>query len=159
MPAKIYRLSLEWKPTNSNDESIDRFSLDARLDGVLFLDLVREWELGHMPGQEKDIAGSYAGLQMWNVGSLYQWLNAPPPNYDCAEKDEHKAVLLGCSCGVLDCWPLESDITMTDQQVIWSNFRQPFRKETWSYDSFGPFTFHRTQYEAEVRHAIANAPA
>lgn len=159
MPEKIYRLSLEWKPNDPSDEYVAPWVLEARLDGTSLLDLVREWELEHVPEQEKEIAGGYAGLQRWNADNLYEWLNEPVPGYEYPEDTERKATLLGCSCGVLDCWPLEVSVTITEQNVIWSDFLQPFRRKSWSYDGFGPFTFHRAQYEAEVRRAIANAPA
>lgn len=154
MPEKIYHLSLEWKPVENIP---DRFSLEIRLDDTLFIDLVREWELEHVPEREKELAGSYSGLRMWNASSLFQWIGEVDPSW--GDYEPEKASLLSCECGELGCWPLEADVTLTDQRAIWSSFVQPHRSETWSYDGFGPFTFHCAQYEAEVRRAIANAPA
>lgn len=156
MPEKIYRLSLEWKPLA---DIPDRFALETRLDDTLLLDLVREWEFEHVPEQEKDIAAGYAQLQPWYLHLLRAWLGEPVPETEYSDISGKTALLSCACCGIVDCWPLLVDITLTEEHVIWSDFLQPYRRHTWSYDGFGPFTFWRAQYEAEVRRAIANAPA
>lgn len=157
MSSHIYHLTLEWKLGDPGSEYDDCYTLEAQLDGVSLLALVRDWELQHVPEGEKDIAGAYAGLQTMNAPTLYKWLSEPVPGF-YGWSTERKVCLVGCSCGVLDCWPLEAEVTVTETQVTWSGFQQPFRRESWSYEGFGPFTFKRTQYEAEVRRALANVP-
>ena len=61
--------------------------------------------------------------------------------------------LLGCQCGVMACWPLMARIAIGPNDVVWSDFEQPYRPER-DYSAFGPFFFVRAQYEAAVR-AIA----
>ncbi|MFC6592141.1 hypothetical protein ACFP81_09095 [Deinococcus lacus] len=155
MTEKICRLSLKWQPLA---DIPDRFALETRLDDTPFIDLVREWELEHVPEQEKELAGDYMELRFWSLGSSLIWLKSLYLKPQKLSSGSGRATLLGCPCGILECWPLEADITITDEHVIWSNFLQPHRPDTWSYDGFGPFTFHRAQYEAEVRRAIASAP-
>ena len=59
------------------------------------------------------------------------------------------APVLGCSCGVWECWPLEARIALTPTTVTWSSFRQPFRKQ-WGDLPIGPFVFDRDAYETAL---------
>ena len=61
------------------------------------------------------------------------------------------APLLGCPCGIWECWPLTARIAVTATTVTWSSFRQPHR-EQWGELPLGPFAFAREAYEA----ALAN---
>ena len=56
--------------------------------------------------------------------------------------------VLGCACGIVDCWPLLVRIDVDAEWVVWRDFRHGFRD--WSYDGLGPFRFDRGEYEAEV---------
>ncbi|MCX4764180.1 hypothetical protein OG562_25120 [Streptomyces sp. NBC_01275] len=58
--------------------------------------------------------------------------------------------VLGCTCGVWECWPLTADITPTPATITWSSFRQPHRAQ-WGELPIGPFVFDRTAYEAALR--------
>lgn len=156
MPEKIYHLSLKWKPVENIP---NRFALEVRLDDTLLIDLVREWELKHVPEQDKGIAGGYAQLRPWHTGLLRAWLGEPIPETEYSDVSGKTALLSCACCGIVDCWPLLVDIAFTQDHTSWSDFLQPFRRKSWSYGGFGPFTFHRAQYEAEVRRAMADAPA
>ena len=59
-----------------------------------------------------------------------------------------KAAVLGCTCGVVDCWLLQVRITLSGSSVRWSEFGQ-FHRPGWKYD-LGPFEFEREQYESEL---------
>jgi hypothetical protein len=41
--------------------------------------------------------------------------------------------LLGCDCGEVGCWPLESPVLVDDGPVTWRGFTQPFRPTTTSH--------------------------
>ncbi len=55
-----------------------------------------------------------------------------------------KATVLGCTCGIIECWFLQVRIELSPKMVVWSEFAQ-FHRPHWRYD-FGPFTFERKQY-------------
>jgi hypothetical protein len=55
-----------------------------------------------------------------------------------------KATVLGCTCGIIECWFLMVRITLLDDVVIWSDFEQ-FHRD-WVY-ALGPFVFDRAAYE------------
>ena len=57
-----------------------------------------------------------------------------------------KATVLGCSCGIIDCWFLQVRVRLLSEVVVWSEFEQ-FHRPHWRYD-LGPITFDRRQYEA-----------
>jgi hypothetical protein len=59
-----------------------------------------------------------------------------------------KATVLGCSCGIVDCWFLLVRVQVLPSLVIWSEFGQ-FHRPEWHY-GLGPFTFDRRQYEGEL---------
>lgn len=61
-----------------------------------------------------------------------------------------KTPLLGCECGEWGCWPLMAQITVTDDDVVWDSFEQPYRRSR-DYSRFGPFCFERRQYEAALQ--------
>lgn len=61
--------------------------------------------------------------------------------------------LLGCTCGVWECWPLLADVTTTSETVTWSSFRQPHR-QAWGELPLGPFPFDRPTYEDALTHAV-----
>lgn len=50
-----------------------------------------------------------------------------------------KTVLLGCECGEPGCWPLMARVEVGAEQVAWSDFEQPHRRDNWAYAGFGPF--------------------
>ena len=58
-----------------------------------------------------------------------------------------KSLLLGCTCGIIDCWFLLAKITVDEATVTWSDFIQ-FHRD-WTYD-LGPFVFDRREYEAQL---------
>ena len=61
---------------------------------------------------------------------------------------KRQSLLLGCTCGITDCWFLLATITVEEHQVVWSEFRQFYRD--WHYD-LGPFVFERRAYERELQ--------
>ena len=58
-----------------------------------------------------------------------------------------KATVLGCTCGVIDCWFLQVRISLKKDRIIWSEFGQ-FHRD-WPYE-LGPFIYNRRQYETEL---------
>ncbi|MFE7777393.1 hypothetical protein ACFU5O_26575 [Streptomyces sp. NPDC057445] len=61
--------------------------------------------------------------------------------------------VLGCSCGIWECWPLLTHITVTPETVEWSGFRQPYRP-TWGELPMGPYVFPRAAYENALAHPV-----
>ncbi|WP_329192017.1 MULTISPECIES: hypothetical protein [unclassified Streptomyces] len=59
--------------------------------------------------------------------------------------------VLGCPCGIWDCWPLFTRITATPETVTWSAFHQPHRP-AWGELAIGPFAFPRPVYENALTH-------
>jgi len=59
-----------------------------------------------------------------------------------------KATVLGCTCGIVECWFVQVRVQLLAEVVIWSDFGQ-FHRPLWQYD-LGPFTFDRRQYEAQL---------
>jgi hypothetical protein len=57
--------------------------------------------------------------------------------------------LLGCDCGEVGCWPLECQIQVDGDAVVWHSFKQPHRPER-DYSIFGPFVFDARQYREAV---------
>jgi len=55
-----------------------------------------------------------------------------------------KSLILGCTCGILECWFLLADIRIKEKTVEWANFQQ-FHRE-WNYE-LDPFVFDRLRYE------------
>jgi hypothetical protein len=59
-----------------------------------------------------------------------------------------KATVLGCTCGIVECWFLQVRVQVLPTMVTWSEFGQ-FHRPHWRYD-LGPFNFDRMQYESQL---------
>ena len=153
MPDKIYRLSLDWKPV---DEINGLPGLEVLLDGVPLLKMLQDWESTLESDDSKKVTLGHGPIIYWHSQFLHGWLNEKI--YEDAVASPAKASVLGCTCGELGCNPLEISVTLTEETVTWSDFFQFFQSFRPDY-IFAPLTFHRDQYEAEVRRAISTAPA
>ncbi|QXV59789.1 hypothetical protein [Amycolatopsis sp. TNS106] len=135
-------------------------SLQFLIDGVSFLELVREAELpGALAEQQERIeecpsepapllAGDYAPSTRLSAGHLLG--GAPDRVPHGVEDDEH--LLLGCTCGIDDCWALVAKIALGEDMVTWSGLRNTYRD--WDYRSIGDLTFSRQDYERSLRAAF-----
>lgn len=111
--------------------------VEVRIDGRDLRELVRAVELPQATADgQPDLAGSYEGL--------------PPEEWTApaAGDRQGRVAVLGCTCGVSECWPLLARVTRRAGTVVWSDFRQPNRG--WTHDRLGPFTFAQPAYDAAV---------
>lgn len=66
------------------------------------------------------------------------------------EDDREDPMLLGCNCGIDHCSPVTANITVTDETVVWSEFRSGMN---WDSTLVGPFVFERQQYDMAIESA------
>jgi hypothetical protein len=141
------RLSLVISETCTGDGEQYR-GIQIFVDGQNFREVVRSHE---EPFAARENNPQLAGD--------YHWLDAafttPEVFLGTAEReygiDENKVALMGCSCGVVSCWPLVCIVTCTEDTVVRDDFEQPFRSTDsvvghWDLSGLGPFTFDRTEY-------------
>ena len=57
--------------------------------------------------------------------------------------------IFGCSCGVIECWPLDVAIDVGRKTVTWYGFNM-YHREKWDYGNLGKFVFDKQQYFQEV---------
>lgn len=113
------------------------------IGGSDLIDLVREVELPQATADgQPDLAGSYAGL------TPAEWAEAQPDELG-------RVTVVGCDCGVAECWPLRVRIRRRGGTVEWSDFEQPYRN--WSYEALGSFLFRTEEYDREVAAILARA--
>jgi hypothetical protein len=96
------------------------------------------------------IAGGYLGLPPQDV--------VPPSRHFLGDpkwgvyKDIDLVSVLECSdCRMPGCWPFMVKITLEEDRVVWSDFRQPHQGPSnkasyWTYKEMKPFIFDRGQY-------------
>ena len=114
------------------------------INGRDLVDLVAAFE---KPFAES-LAGKYEPLPAKElVAPSRHLLGEPDRLYQFAEG---RVALLGCECGESGCWPFVARIEVAEDRVTWRDFAQPHRPQ-WSYQSFGPFVFDRSAYEAALR--------
>jgi len=137
---EICTLSFAIEPL-SDDEPTP--SIVPIVNGVRLTVLVEEFERE----RNYEPVGGYAGIvpTHFNFGPLDQYFLATSPDPPFAGKHW----LLGCECGEVGCWPLETRIVTNEREIIWEGFKQPFRPER-DYSSFGPFRFDHDQYRQSV---------
>lgn len=134
------------------------------INGVDLIELVRAAELPHTRRERAEraaagedvadegdaLAGQYLGFPASSLRLPCRALLDRPidlvSHFVVATDDPRrgKAAVLGCTCGIAECWFLLVRITLLDEVVIWSDFEQ-FHRD-WSYD-LGPFVFDRAAYE------------
>lgn len=115
--------------------------LHILINGTSLIDLVRPVEL---PFAELEDAPGIAGS--------YGWLNDEDGEIQRLKTEE--CMVLGCNCGIPECWPLTTRVSFSENVVNWSNFRNSHteaRTIPWDYSTLGPFFFDRQQYENAVR--------
>jgi hypothetical protein len=132
-------LSFEIRPL-SDDDSVR--SIVPIVNGVRLTTLIREFESEH----EYEPVGGYAGIvpAHFNFGALDEYFMASHSTLP-----DQRCYLLGCECGEVGCWPLEARIVVSEQDIVWEGFKQPFRPER-DYLCFGPFRFDLEQYRRSV---------
>lgn len=91
------------------------------------------------------LAGSYHGLTLDDVDrDRRHFLGSPVATHG----DNADTILLGCVCGIPDCWPLTANVAVTETEVVWDHFRTGH--SDWDLGYLGPFAFDRDQYEAAL---------
>lgn len=119
-----------------------------RVDGRPLLDIIREIEtpIATAAGQPS-LAGGYSYLNAEEVIYPSRLLlgepNGPMPEYST------RVPILECECGCPGCWPLLVRVSLTDDAVTWSDFRQP-HQDNWIYPDVR-FVFDRHQYEDALK--------
>ena len=121
------------------------------INGRNLIDMIREIELPFATAEGYAcIAGGYVGLpKSVALPPSQQLLGKPDEDFS---SNGGRTCLLVCSaCGESICWPLQANIIVTDTEIIWTDFSQPYRarkdqKSIWSYKGFGPFHFSKQQY-------------
>ena len=117
------------------------------LSGVPLPELLRRIEL---PSARRDgqpeLAGGYAGLATGSVRWPARHYLGQPVLSAFGDGD---TVLLGCGCGDWGCWPFSARVTVADDTVTWSGYRNGHRD--WDYRDLWDLTFDRTGYERAVR--------
>jgi hypothetical protein len=91
-----------------------------------------------------------------------EWLGRPSDlgfGLDTGDPRRGKTMVLGCTCGVSECWFVQARIEVGPEMVRWSEFGQFHRPEC--VYGLGPFTFDRREYETQLapRHAEPSAAA
>lgn len=124
--------------------------LHILINGQSLIDLVRPVELPFAELEGKPaIAGQYSWLS--DVDCEFQRLKT------------EGCLVLGCPCGIPDCWPLTARVCLAEDIVCWSRFQNWHRAKgcvsEWNYCALGPFFFDRQQYEKAVRDLLPEIEA
>ena len=122
--------------------------LDIRVNGSRLQELVRVVEASRATGgAEPSVPGKYMGLHP-QADSYFVRRLLGEPIVHTSSGISPRTALLGCTCGEVECWPLQADVEVTDRVVTWSNFRSA--RDEWDLSSIGPFVFDRDQYESSL---------
>lgn len=124
-------------------------SSDLFVNGIKLADVVAAIEGPFAEGEGKPgIAGSYSGLAPFQLdGTLaHHFMGSLESHLGCGP--EGKSVMLDCECGSPGCWSLMAAVTVTDDEVTWTDFEQVHRRD-WDYGQLA-FVFERGQYEAAL---------
>ena len=114
------------------------------INGEPLLELIKRREQGFAAKDgQASIAGGYAYLSLIDFEELF--LRAAL-EADLAQ-DERDVVLLGCPCGIWDCWYLALKIKFETETVKLYDFKNPRRKD-WQYGL--EFKFDRVSFVSEI---------
>lgn len=97
------------------------------------------------------VAGDYIPLPIYMIKFPSRYLLDEPKDFtygiNTSNPMKSKTTLLGCKCGIIECWFLSAKISLTESKVTWSDF-QNFYRDNWEYNL--SFTFDRKQYELQL---------
>lgn len=132
-------------------EELECDILGIFINGTHFIQMLQQYETQF----ESEIAGGYEGLTVDSFSSLERHFLGQLDENDYYFRDG-KIQLLGCNCGIPECWPMLVHITALENTVIWSDFEQPYRSIDspggyWDYSKFKPLQFDREQYTNELQ--------
>ena len=114
------------------------------INGEPLLELIKRREQGFAAKDgQASIAGGYAYLILIDFEELF--LRAAL-EADLAQ-DERDVVLLGCPCGIWDCWYLALKIKFETETVKLYDFTNP-RRKNWRYGL--EFKFDRVSFVSEI---------
>jgi hypothetical protein len=146
---------------------------EVRINGCSLIELVREAEKPWVRSENAEwtpdpdtfsgqlVPGAYLYLAAHAVLlPSRKWLGASSdPGFllDADDPRRGKAMVLGCTCGISECWFVQARIDVGPDVVRWSEFGQ-FHRPHWRYD-LGPFTFDRRQYELQLAQGAPNRKA
>lgn len=135
------------------------------INNCSLIDIVKEIEIACITKENEEeqyfleddedlysIAGYYAPLPLYMVKFSSRYLLDEPKDFTSglASLDSlrlEKTTLLGCTCGIIECWFLLAKVTLKEKIVTRSNF-QNFHRDWWEYNLC--FTFERKQYESQL---------
>jgi hypothetical protein len=137
---------------------------EVRINGRPLLELVRAAEepwaraenTERMPGPDTHSGPVTPGAYLYLPAHLVlipscEWLGEPAEPGFLLEVDDPrrgKAIVLGCTCGISECWFVQARIEVGPDVVRWSEFGQ-FHRPAWDY-GLGPYAFDRREYEAQL---------
>ncbi|WP_298026559.1 hypothetical protein [uncultured Campylobacter sp.] len=114
------------------------------INGEPLLELIRRCEQSFAAKDGQScIAGDYAYLSLIDFEELFL---RTALEADLAQ-DERDVVLLGCPCGIWDCWYLALKIKFETETVKLYDFTNPRRKD-WQYGL--EFKFDRASFVSEI---------
>ena len=133
--------------------------IDIYIDGRFLVDIIREVETPFFAAEDSDTGGFVAGgyLSLSRLDSYLpsrNLLGEPFQHYFDIEPDNihyGKSILLGCTCGITECWFLVAQITLTATTVQWSRIGQFHRNCEYDLE----FVFDRQQYESQLTNPSA----
>lgn len=124
--------------------------LDIRVNGSRLQEIVRAVEANQGTGDAEKNApapGAYMGLHPQSDDYFVRRLVGEPVVHT-SNGISRRTALLRCTCGEVECWPLQANVEVTDRTVTWSHFRSAH--DEWDLSSIGPFVFDRDQYEKSL---------
>lgn len=137
------KINFKWKRVQYDIDNEPTMTCQVFINDRSLIDIVKQVELPMARvNDEEAIAGGYAPL---TIEDLYESINISDGDDKAKE-----GVLLGCSCGSVECWPLYVKIEQSENLVIWHGFRNPHRN--WGYGKLGPFVFDKKQYKYALDH-------
>jgi len=126
--------------------------VNVYVNGTNLRDLAGVIELPFAEAEgDSDLAGDYAGLSSELVRPGARHFIGHPAVTWFGDGD---TIVLGCTCGEAECWPLTARVQVGDVTVSWTDFRTGHRP--WDLSRLGPFTFNREQYEQALMAAASS---
>ena len=133
---------IAFQPSTSTHDSEKR--LEILVDGNSLIDLLAIVEKPYSK-QENTRPGAYVGLPFIEVTPPSQHLLGwPEPSYKAADK--RTVLLVNDKTVPQHKWEFAAEIRVYRRHVIWCNFMQVQRANSWRYDRLGIMVFDKLQY-------------
>ncbi|QYK06047.1 hypothetical protein [Shewanella zhangzhouensis] len=134
------QLALTWELEETKHRQKSKLRLGVNINGVRLTEIISQFEQQQGIAEFNDVFLHESDVQEY---SLFNWLKS-------LEEGDVRIILLGCSCGQVECSFFYANVCNRDGWVYWQFDGWPKR----DYSEFPSFWFNASEYQQVIEDAL-----